>query len=135
LWKKGQSGNPKGRPKGARNKLGLAYMLRSMSRKMHRGGAGSRSLFDQLTPLQFMLEVLRNPDKYPFIARQWAAKEAAPYMHRKMPIAIEGGDTPVGVLDYTKLLQMPQGELARTLANIERVLAAVGGVPDAMDDL
>jgi hypothetical protein len=36
-----------------------------------------------------MTEVLRQPSAYPFVARQWAAKEAAPYVHRKMPVAVE----------------------------------------------
>ena len=44
-----------------------------------------------LTPLMFMLEVLGNP-KNSFSRRSWAAEKAAPYVHRKMPIAVEGGD-------------------------------------------
>jgi len=47
-----------------------------------------------LTPLGFMEEVLRRPSEYPTAARMWAAKEAAPYIHRKQPIAIETGPAP-----------------------------------------
>jgi len=49
-----------------------------------------------LMPLDFALQVLRTPSKYPFAARQWATHEALPYLHKKMPVAIEmvGNDIP-----------------------------------------
>jgi len=49
-----------------------------------------------LMPLDYMLAVLRDPKTQPSKSRAWAAKEAAPYLHKKMPVAIEmvGGDTP-----------------------------------------
>jgi len=36
-----------------------------------------------LTPLQFMVQVLQDEDQ-PFQNRQWAAKEAAPYLHPRL---------------------------------------------------
>ena len=43
-----------------------------------------------ITPLEYMLEVLINKDKsHDPEARMDAAKAAAPYIHRKMPLAIE----------------------------------------------
>lgn len=48
-----------------------------------------------LTPLDYMLSILRDPDK-PEDARMWAAEKAAPYVHPKLA-AIEHS----GKLDVT----------------------------------
>jgi hypothetical protein len=44
-----------------------------------------------ITPLEFLMSILRDP-KAKLQEKLDAAKAAAPYMHCKMPIAIEGGD-------------------------------------------
>lgn len=44
-----------------------------------------------VTPLDYMLATLVHPHSTK-ADRQWAAEKAAPFMHRKMPLAIEGGD-------------------------------------------
>lgn len=44
-----------------------------------------------LTPLEFLLSVVHDPTAH-MDYRIDAAKGAMPYVHRKMPIAIEGGD-------------------------------------------
>lgn len=44
-----------------------------------------------VTPLDYMLATLVHPSSSK-ADRQWAAEKAAPFMHRKMPLAIEGGD-------------------------------------------
>ena len=111
-FKPGVSGNPKGKPKGSKNRSSLARAL-GIDKK------------PGLMPLEFMLEVLRHPDDYPFVARQWAAKEAAPYLHRKMPIAIEGGDKPLVFLDAAKLTNMTAEDLSKLAALLEKV--APGG--------
>jgi hypothetical protein len=73
-----------GRPKGSRERpratmKGLNQVAMEQARKT------------ALTPLEFMLQILGNP-KNSFAKRAWAAQTAAPYIHKRMPIAIEGGD-------------------------------------------
>lgn len=92
-WKKGQSGNSKGRPKGAKDKISRVVARRVLEAAVRDvAGAAADRAAKSLTPLGFMESVLRTPSQYPFAARAWAAEHAAPYLHRKMPIAIEGGD-------------------------------------------
>jgi hypothetical protein len=43
------------------------------------------------TPLEYMIHVLLDKNSSQSNKR-WAAQAAAPYIHRRMPIAIEGGD-------------------------------------------
>ena len=68
-FKAGQSGNPSGRPRGARNKRSLANIDAAQS-----GG--------QL-PLDFLLSVMRSV-RQPMQRRVEAAKAAAPYLHSKL---------------------------------------------------
>src|SRR5215831_7282599 len=68
-FKPGQSGNPSGRPRGARNKRSLANIEVAQS-----GG--------QL-PLDFLLSVMRNVSQ-PQERRGEGAKAAAPYLHSKL---------------------------------------------------
>lgn len=51
----------------------------------------ARALGWAVTPLDYMICTLVHPDSTKE-DRQWAAQTAASYMHRKMPIALEGGD-------------------------------------------
>jgi hypothetical protein len=84
LFQKGQSGNPKGRPKGMRTK---AMQLTNQERLQLIVEHGD------VTPLKFLMSVMVDEKEYKDV-RVDAAKAAAPYFHRKMPIAIEGGDGP-----------------------------------------
>lgn len=75
-FRKGQSGNPRGRPRGSRNRYALDEMMR---RELAQTG---------MTPLEFLLSVMYDPNAK-LELRLDAAKAAAPFMHRKMPVAVE----------------------------------------------
>lgn len=74
--------NRSGRPRGAQDKL----RTKMLARICEQSAEGK-----QLLPLEYMLQVLNDP-KSSKGDRQWAANAAAPYIHRRMPIGIEGGD-------------------------------------------
>ena len=71
-WRKGQSGNPNGRTKGAKNKTTVA-------KEYAKDEAGKR----QMLPLAYMLRVMRDPKK-PLEVRIEMAKAAAPYVHPRL---------------------------------------------------
>lgn len=69
MFKKGQSGNPNGRPKGAKNKA-------TAKREKQIAASG-------ITPLDYMLQVLRDK-KSTTDDKRWAAAASAPYVHPRL---------------------------------------------------
>lgn len=116
---KGKSGNPAGKKPGTKDRRTLAR--ETVQR------------FKGITPLEFMLATLQAPkDQSSKADRMWAADKAAPYVHRKMPIAIEGTDKPipVTVFDVAKLAAMDTA----TLRKAEEVLKDMGIIAKDEDD-
>lgn len=109
-FKPGQSGNPKGKPKGA---VGKHTKMTLEERK---------ALLDEcewLTPLRFLMSVMCF-DENPLDVRMEAAKAALPYIHRKMPQAVEFSDPaevakslPPLQVNFIKRVAAAGGEVAR----------------------
>jgi hypothetical protein len=83
IWKKGRSGNPKF------NKATLDVLLTKRQQALEEKRRFLAA--EGLSPLEFLLSVMRDGAESKK-NRITAARAAAPYLHRKMPIAIEGGD-------------------------------------------
>lgn len=103
LFKKGnQLAKGKGRPKGS---ISRSTFLSEQIRQDIAQRAG-------ITPLEFLVSVMRDP-KAKLKDKFAAAHAAAPYMHRRMPIAIEGGDPgkPIITLEASQLRNLTTKEL------------------------
>ena len=74
--------NPKGRPVGIPNRKSI--LTNEQRKKL-------AEMTDGITPLYLLISIARDEDEA-MDTRIEAAKVAAPYLHKKMPIAIEGGD-------------------------------------------
>lgn len=121
-WTAGKSGNPLGRPKGSK---GLLSLLTEKER--------AKLAAKGITPLEFLLSVVRD-SKAPMDMRVQAASCSAPYMHRKMPIAIEGGDpTKPVVFEVTALQGLSVADKMIMLSLFEK-MALGQGRPQIVDD-
>ena len=98
-WKKGVVTNPKGRPKGAKNKMPSMLRMAIESGEL---------------PLAFMLRMMRSR-KNSLEFRLQAASSAAPYVHRKMPIGVEQIPGRFGSLTADQLRQLPTSALQQLL--------------------
>jgi hypothetical protein len=76
-----------------------------------------------------MLAVMRDPNEK-IERRLDAAKAAAPYMHRKMPIAVEDTDpNPQLLFDTKALVGLSAQEKITLLALFEKIGATLPNVP------
>ncbi len=96
-WKKGESGNPAGRRKGSPNKA-------TARREAEIAASG-------LTPLEYMLQVLRDEDSKDE-DRKWAATTAAPYVHPRLQPIVSRDDQGKPIDDDTAF---DMREIARRL--------------------
>lgn len=121
---KGQVANPNGRPKGSRNRKDVIALELT-----------KQAITDGIMPLDFFLSNLRNPE-LPMAFRHDNAKAAAPYVHRKMPIAIENLDAPFRVLDMAELAGLTDEELAvveKLMDKAAQAAAAADRKPERLD--
>ena len=93
--------NRTGRPFGAKNKI----------RRLSNEERVAIVKQGDLTPLQLMQSVAMDSE-VDLEVRLMAAKDVAPYIHRKMPIAVEGGEKPIAVLSADRLATMSDKELS-----------------------
>lgn len=96
----------------------------------------ARALGHAVTPLDFMMATLMSPE-VTFEQRMWAAEKAAPYMHRKMPLAIEGGDPskPLRVATSNQLRTLSPEEFAQLVALSAKLEQAVPSPEDVMKQI
>mgnify|MGYP001616638503 FL=1 len=100
-WKKGESGNIKGKPKGAKSRFSLQQYKAELAT-------------GQELPLQFMLKLMRDVKKDD-VLRLSAATAAAPYLHKKQPVGIEHIPGRYGSLTADQLRQLPTPALQQLL--------------------
>lgn len=77
-----------------------------------------------LMPLDFMLSVMRDKTM-PLNFKLLAAEKSAPYVHRKMPIAIEGGDRPITIVSSLKIGHLTTEELEALTTSLSKLGALV----------
>jgi hypothetical protein len=87
-FKKGNPGGP-GRPRGSADEAKIRVrILQQLDREQQQIATDGRR---KMSPLEFLVWVSQNEDVR-LATRIDAAKATLPYLHRKMPIAVEGGD-------------------------------------------
>ena len=118
-FKKGEVSNPKGRTPG--HKHAFNQLTNEQRQEIAKAAGG-------ITPLELFISVCRQED-IPLNVRLAAAKEAAPYMHKKMPISIEGGDPnkPINILDVSQLRNLSTKEIEAMLELVKKAGGAVIG--------
>lgn len=102
----GETRNPRGRPKGVKTRMTIL-----------RENAFAKAMKGRKTPLEFLLGVMES-ESASASERIDAAKAAAPYVHKRQPLAIENSPNgPFRVFDVVKLAGMTEVEL-ETLRNL-----------------
>jgi hypothetical protein len=107
MWKPGESGNPNGRPPTWASRVSRLTAAERLELARKYG----------VTPLEFLLSVMSDETE-PMTERIDAAKAAAPYMHRKMPIGIDmrSFQQGSGFLDPELLKKLDEQELDTMIA-------------------
>lgn len=123
----GYNGPRTGRPKGAKSKV---------SRKGLDLIAAQQARNSPWTPLEYALSILGN-EKLSFAKRAWAAQAAFPYVHRRMPLAIEGGDParPIVVASAAQLRTLSPEELALLSAMSKKITGALPSPEEFMKQI
>lgn len=112
---KGQSGNPAGKPKGAKSRVSKLQEVALL-----------KVLAGHKDPLGFLLATMAQ-DTVPLGVRIDCAKAAAPYIHKKQPIAIENSDKgPFRIFDAAKLAGMSEKEITNLMALIAKAAPVDG---------
>ncbi len=129
-WKKGVSGNPSGKPSGVLGKFQMERALGAME--------------DGPDPLTFMIAIMRRDEAK---LREWnvplnsittgvrmrAGENAMPYVHRKMPMAIDGGEgKPLTLLTPEVVAKLTDEELGK-LAAVMTILKAAADTANAQN--
>lgn len=140
-WVKGKSANPNGRPVGSKNSLN-ALKLRLMATTgmtplefltaVYRDQLyddydvnvvdEKRMIVELLPKCNEAGELVAKKVPLKIEHRIAAATSAAPYVHRKMPIGIDGGEgKPLAVVTADKLAQMSDAELDQMFTVLDRL--------------
>jgi hypothetical protein len=115
---KGQVLNPNGRPAGTKNKLSLKDAQEAQKKY-------------GVKPLDFFMVHLNDP-RMPRDFKFECAKAAAPYVHRKMPIAIDDGNGgPVSFASPEQLAKLPTKDL-KMLTEILGKLKAIKSADESV---
>ena len=103
-------GNLKGNPNGAGRKIGSRGKWAMLTDEQRIALANQT---DGIMPIQFFLSLLRDPN-CPIQQKINAANLVAPYLHRKMPIGIDGGAAgkPIFTLQAGQLKGLSEEELS-----------------------
>lgn len=104
-WVKGKSGNPAGKPAGA---LGLTKKLLETCDQI----AAKYSTM----PLDYLMTQVCD-ENAPRSIRIDCAKAAAPYVHLKKPVAVQGGDPlkPITMVDLMSIEKMDSAAISQLL--------------------
>lgn len=121
-----------GRPKGSKNNPNGPKHPKRVNplleaERERNGGLRTRrpGIIRKLTSKETSLDFLRmtyTDHNVPMSFRTAAAQAAAPYEHKKMPIAIEGTDKPIPIINASELGSMSTEQLAA----LASALAALG---------